>query len=778
MKKIIFILLSICMMMSNVLFAYDMQTVNGGINLQSSGMGIPDKGITLQAKAAVKSLLLLVLKHKESLDFNDVSDLEKEAERLAELDDGVSFCVNEVQNELNRYGFMVNFSKNGKVFARKGILVTLGGQNLDITRNTERVGNNLMFKVLPDYNTMYREVYRDERGGFVPHPGLNEEDALFLIHYSGLGKRLFGSDNFFKLKEYQEQYEKYKEILGFKNYNEGTARKDLEKLIKKNILTKNGEQTFNYSLKKSSDEVLDIIAENLSKKETTNEQLESLATKLFPPPIYDPEIDIRAELFKDATPMEKNEMSSLDIHDAWKYRVENVLGCILSLIEYPDSQKSYKDRLIRLINVSPYVRASLHSDTFVKYVQDYKFTREYEYEGRENLKSNIIVLLESTFKRKRDREVDLEWKKIYFVRKVNEKKQDEIEIDLSGATAVLKEVYGKQQQEEEWYTEAVKLTRSLAYSHNHDRTDFSLDQVAELKDHISNKPSLEVAAKLLRKVRYTKLNIYEFLSFSHDNMDTEGKKAIKILEDLLTKESEHSGKEDVHSNGFTEEGFLNAGGSLDRVKKTLAALVRSKILTKSAEKKSWDDKKQIYYQLNAEGLPEIDVVYNISKACIPIEYYIHGCPTNNVSRALINLDLPEEPREGPGMLLFDEDITFGTKENPGIAAFLSRIAKAGVSVGVIVSTKEQKELLIKMNKGLKKAQKIIGYDSFDEATTTAKSTKRIYFYTNNDNIQANSNVTVIAATDIVAKIIAALGEIYGVDMQIVIETTKSIASAA
>ena len=273
MRKLICVLIATCMLISNISFAFDMQNVNGGINLQVSGMGIPGKGIQINVDMAVKSFIALIKDKQGDFDFSDISKLQKQANNL---DSSVEFCFNELvsNRKKSRYGIMVNILKDKKKIESRGIVF-----------KKDQAGD-VSYSIEDDYATMYREVFR-EKGKFTEHPGQNEIDALLIILVSSLKDK-----EKFNLNDFEKQYREYRMRLGFKKYTSGSARNDLKKLQTKGIVEIHRTKNLKYSLNFSFDDAIKFIVPALKKRKLTSSEIQTLADMIFNEHTANNEIDI------------------------------------------------------------------------------------------------------------------------------------------------------------------------------------------------------------------------------------------------------------------------------------------------------------------------------------------------------------------------------------------------------------------------------------------------------------------------------------------------------
>jgi len=108
-------------------------------------------------------------------------------------------------------------------------------------------------------------------------------------------------------------------------------------------------------------------------------------------------------------------------------------------------------------------------------------------------------------------------------------------------------------------------------------------------------------------------------------------------------------------------------------------------------------------------------------------------------------------------LIFSESITF----EHGLGVLLPRLVKAGINIGVITRTEEEKEIINEINENeLKDYQgKIISLDRIEGAPAKMNASKCYYFRVEGEDVRTFEGVIVIdIAREKVMEILKALGQ--------------------
>jgi hypothetical protein len=126
------------------------------------------------------------------------------------------------------------------------------------------------------------------------------------------------------------------------------------------------------------------------------------------------------------------------------------------------------------------------------------------------------------------------------------------------------------------------------------------------------------------------------------------------------------------------------------------------------------------------------------------------------------LEVPESAIEEKSTLLFSENVTF----KAGLGLLLEKVARSNPNrkIAVIATNQRERDFIEELNKGKFEDQWIIAVESVLDAWTRLKGRKTYYFKMEGDpkpDIE-NDNIIVFDITDIVKKIIDAIGKVSGI----------------
>ncbi|MCX5678861.1 MAG: 4-alpha-glucanotransferase [Candidatus Omnitrophica bacterium] len=128
--------------------------------------------------------------------------------------------------------------------------------------------------------------------------------------------------------------------------------------------------------------------------------------------------------------------------------------------------------------------------------------------------------------------------------------------------------------------------------------------------------------------------------------------------------------------------------------------------------------------------------------------------------------------------IFSENVTFAN----GLGVLLPKLVKSGMKVAVIATNDKERALIDELNQNKPDDERIIYADTIIEARIKAKTARYYYFKVNGDPDTDLYNVTTFDITDIVKKIIDAIGKVSGIvereRLELLHEAARKFAQAA
>ncbi len=128
--------------------------------------------------------------------------------------------------------------------------------------------------------------------------------------------------------------------------------------------------------------------------------------------------------------------------------------------------------------------------------------------------------------------------------------------------------------------------------------------------------------------------------------------------------------------------------------------------------------------------------------------------------------------------IFSEKVTFDN----GLGIFLPKLARSGIKVAAIVTNDKQKALIDELNKGKSADERIAYAETIADVTAKVHTARYYYFKVYGDPVTDLRYVTIFDITDIVKKIIDALGKVSGIveheKLKVLREAARRFAEAA
>jgi hypothetical protein len=128
--------------------------------------------------------------------------------------------------------------------------------------------------------------------------------------------------------------------------------------------------------------------------------------------------------------------------------------------------------------------------------------------------------------------------------------------------------------------------------------------------------------------------------------------------------------------------------------------------------------------------------------------------------------------------IFSEKVTFDN----GLGVLLPKIAKSGMKIAVVATNDRQRALIDELNQGKPESERIIYADTITDIRTKIHTARYYYFKVTGDPDTDLQGITTFDITEIVKKIIDALGKVCGIvereRIELLHETARKFAEAA
>ncbi|MCX5677689.1 MAG: hypothetical protein NTY76_01075 [Candidatus Omnitrophica bacterium] len=168
-----------------------------------------------------------------------------------------------------------------------------------------------------------------------------------------------------------------------------------------------------------------------------------------------------------------------------------------------------------------------------------------------------------------------------------------------------------------------------------------------------------------------------------------------------------------------------------------------------------------------------------AQLALPQEWYRSEPRATDFTRGLAeSLSIENILNPGKSTFIFSEKVTFDN----GLGVFLPKLAKSGMKVAVIATNDRQRALIDELNQGRPENERIIYADTIIDIRAKVNSARCYYFKVNGDPDTDLRDVTTFDITDIVKKIIGALGKVSGIvereRLELLHEAARKFAQAA